>query len=208
MPIVINGSGTITGVSTGGLPDGCVDADTLAGNAVTSAKILDGTIANGDVNDLAASKLTGSLPAGMGGKILQVVNMKTSSEFISSSSTWADSNVTLSITPSATSSTVLILVTLASCGAWANDTHLRARLLRGSTEIHFLESLGGDTDSSAKNYFGSVSGSYLDSPSTTSSTTYKIQGSSVLNVSYAAFNRDNSLGDRGFSSMTLMEIGS
>lgn len=39
MPITINGSaGTITGVSTGGLPDGCVDTDTLANNAVTSAK--------------------------------------------------------------------------------------------------------------------------------------------------------------------------
>ena len=39
MPITINGSaGTITGISTGGLPDGCVDTDTLANNAVTSAK--------------------------------------------------------------------------------------------------------------------------------------------------------------------------
>ena len=39
MPITINGSaGTITGVSTGGLPDGCVDADTIATGAVS--KIL------------------------------------------------------------------------------------------------------------------------------------------------------------------------
>jgi len=39
MPITINGSaGTITGVSTGGLPNGCVDTDTLANNAVTAAK--------------------------------------------------------------------------------------------------------------------------------------------------------------------------
>ena len=39
MPIQINGSaGTITGISTGGLPDGCVDTDTLANNAVTAAK--------------------------------------------------------------------------------------------------------------------------------------------------------------------------
>ena len=30
MPIVLNGSGTISGISTGGLPDGCVDGDTLA----------------------------------------------------------------------------------------------------------------------------------------------------------------------------------
>ena len=38
MPIAINGSGTITGVSVGGLPDGIVDTDMLAANAVTAAK--------------------------------------------------------------------------------------------------------------------------------------------------------------------------
>jgi hypothetical protein len=38
MPIAINGSGTITGLSTGGLPDGSVDTDTLADASVTAAK--------------------------------------------------------------------------------------------------------------------------------------------------------------------------
>ena len=44
MPITINGDGTITGLSVGGLPDGSVDADTLASNAVTSAKLASGAI--------------------------------------------------------------------------------------------------------------------------------------------------------------------
>jgi|TARA_R100000084_G_scaffold36467_1_gene14636 hypothetical protein len=39
MPIAINGSGTVTGISVGGLPDGCVDTDTLA-TSVTRGKIL------------------------------------------------------------------------------------------------------------------------------------------------------------------------
>lgn len=39
MPISINGSGTITGVAVGGLPDGTVDTDMLAANAVTEAKL-------------------------------------------------------------------------------------------------------------------------------------------------------------------------
>tara|TARA_B100001939_G_C16895467_1_gene597387 strand:+ start:449 stop:940 length:492 start_codon:yes stop_codon:yes gene_type:complete len=43
MPISINGSGTITGVSVGGLPDGVVDADTLASSAVTEAKLANDT---------------------------------------------------------------------------------------------------------------------------------------------------------------------
>ena len=38
MPITFNGNGTVTGISVGGLPDGIVDTDTIANNAVTSAK--------------------------------------------------------------------------------------------------------------------------------------------------------------------------
>ena len=38
MPISINGSGTVTGISVGGLPDGIVDTDMIAANAVTLAK--------------------------------------------------------------------------------------------------------------------------------------------------------------------------
>ncbi len=41
MAIVINGSGTITGLSVGGLPDGTVDEGTLASDSVTAAKIPD-----------------------------------------------------------------------------------------------------------------------------------------------------------------------
>jgi len=61
MSIVINGSGTVTGISAGGLPDGSVDADTLAANSVTAAKIVDGTIVDAEVTSLAASKLTGTI---------------------------------------------------------------------------------------------------------------------------------------------------
>ena len=38
MAITINGTGTLTGVSVGGLPDGIVDTDMLAAGAVTAAK--------------------------------------------------------------------------------------------------------------------------------------------------------------------------
>lgn len=39
MPITINGSGAVTGISAGGLPDGCVTTDDLANSAVTTAKL-------------------------------------------------------------------------------------------------------------------------------------------------------------------------
>ena len=44
MPVTINGDGSIVGLAVGGLPDGSVDADTLASNAVTSAKLASGAI--------------------------------------------------------------------------------------------------------------------------------------------------------------------
>jgi hypothetical protein len=50
MPVAINGDGTITGLNSGGLPDGSVTNDDLAG-AIASAKIT----------DLDAAKLTGTI---------------------------------------------------------------------------------------------------------------------------------------------------
>ena len=186
MPIVINGSGSITGVSTGGLPDGCVDADTLAGNAVTSAKILDGTIANGDVNDLAASKLTGALPAidgssltnlPAGGKVLQVVNYLHNSSGTSSTSTttWADTGLTATITPSSASSKILVFVAHGGCGKQSGNSRLMLQLLRGSTVVSDIENICAYDNASGDNAVGTVSCNYLDSPNTTSAVTYKTQ---------------------------------
>jgi len=39
MPITINGTGTVTGISAGGLPDGVITTDDIAANAVTFGKI-------------------------------------------------------------------------------------------------------------------------------------------------------------------------
>ena len=44
MAITINGNGTVTGISVGGLPDGIVDTDMLAASAVSTAKIADDAV--------------------------------------------------------------------------------------------------------------------------------------------------------------------
>ena len=44
MPVTINGDGTISGLAVGGLPDGSVDADTIAANAVTTTKIANSAV--------------------------------------------------------------------------------------------------------------------------------------------------------------------
>ena len=56
MPITINGSGTVTGVSVGGLPDGIVDADMLASNSVQTAKIVDNAVVDSKVTLSGAAK--------------------------------------------------------------------------------------------------------------------------------------------------------
>ncbi len=66
MAIVINGSGTITGVSAGGLPDGSVDSDTLA-TGIDVTKLADGTITNSElqyINSLSSNAQTQISAAG------------------------------------------------------------------------------------------------------------------------------------------------
>ena len=80
MAITINGSGTISGISVGGLPDSIVDAGTLATNSVTNVKIIDGAV---DAAALATNSVDSAelingavdaahLASGVGGKVLQV----------------------------------------------------------------------------------------------------------------------------------------
>ena len=50
MPVVIHGGGTIEGIAVGGLPDAIVDADVLAANSVTSAKIVGSAVTTGKIS--------------------------------------------------------------------------------------------------------------------------------------------------------------
>jgi len=56
MAIVINGSGTVTGLSVGGLPDGTVDAGTLATNSVDSAELVDGAVDDSHMASISGRK--------------------------------------------------------------------------------------------------------------------------------------------------------
>jgi len=64
MAVVINGSGTVTGLAVGGLPDGIVDAGTLATNSVDSAELIDGAV---DASHLAGGDNTPAFSAYLGG---------------------------------------------------------------------------------------------------------------------------------------------
>ena len=191
MPISINGTGTITGISAGGLPDACVTAADLASGAARS-----------------------NFGAGC---ILQVAQgIETSVQNSLSSTTFADiPNITATITPTSTSSKILVMVSLYG-GATSN---CGVRLMRGSTPIAVNTNSpsgsrrvasAGDFYANSQNTGCTISITFLDSPATTSATTYKMQYITTagyplcLNSNYS--DADAAYVTRGVSTITLMEI--
>ena len=152
MTVQINGSGTITGISVGGLPDGIVDTDMIANNAVTNAKA------------------TGIA----GGKVLQVIESSSNTTVTTSSNSNEELDLlTISITPASSSNKVLIFATFTGQATQgSNNSKGYIRVYRGTssgTQIMSLKlgsSDGGGTDSL------NMTGTRLDTPSTTSAQTY------------------------------------
>lgn len=112
-----------------------------------------------------------------GGKIVQVVYGNTTTATSSSSSTYADTNLTATITPTSASNNVLVLVSQNSLQRTAASAAagIAIRLFRGATNIAQVLSEGAYTNSALVQNIGSASIMLLDSPATTSATTYKTQ---------------------------------
>tara|TARA_R100001086_G_scaffold144727_1_gene76368 strand:- start:292 stop:816 length:525 start_codon:yes stop_codon:yes gene_type:complete len=143
------------------------------------------------------------------GKVLQVVEATNNTEATSTSTSYADTGLTANITPSSTSNKILVLVnvTLASNigQELANQCDLGGlKLVRGSTDI-----LDPVADKRIGVYVGSsdpvstyvIPLSKLDSPSSTSAVTYKVQYASRNSGKSVRFN-----GYSGTSTIQLMEI--
>ena len=137
------------------------------------------------------------------GNVIQVVNATYGTIQTTSSSTFTDTGLTATITPSSSSSKILVIVNQCGVRKDTGNTGVGLRLLRGSTVILKFEDAAGNTDSSAQNFIGSVSTSYLDSPATTSATTYKTQFNSWANIANA---RVQVFDGATASTITLLEI--
>ena len=163
-----------------------------------------------------------AFPNGGAGKILQVVSTTktdTSSFTSNGTDTFVDlSGMSVSITPTAASSKILIQFDV-SVAVGTGTVHVR--LVRGSTPIAVGDSASNRLQSTvARRSMSSVYGlectpmsmSFLDSPNTTSATTYKLQGTagSSYNATYYV-NRSDSDTDADYaarvaSSITVMEV--
>jgi hypothetical protein len=147
-------------------------------------------------------------PAGGGGKVLQVVQGTLTAYVSTNSTSYATTGLTQSITPSSATSKVLVMVNLSSAVKNSGNaaTALQVKLLRGATEISFAGDNIGHTAVNDKNNFGSVAFTYLDTPSTTSATTYVVHFASKTSGQEVGIN-DYSASNTAVSSIVLLEIG-
>jgi hypothetical protein len=161
MPILINGTGTITGVGTTGISS----APRFPGN------------------------------------IIQVVNGTYSTATTNSTTTFADTGLTTSITPTSATSKILVLVNHSGTGKFNANLGVNLALLRGATTIITFEKDAGYTNNTTPNYVAGAVTCYLDSPATTSSTTYKTQFASSTAGATAYVQLSGST-----STITLLEV--
>ena len=146
-------------------------------------------------------------PAGGGGKVLQVVSASTTTSTTISTSTYTDTTITATITPTLATSKILVII---SASSQTNKTSSgaiiasKARVLRGATSIfesnRYTVFEGATVTTLELGYQGGIT--YLDSPATTSATTYKMQAGVVTGAQIVFQNAGNNQ-----STITLLEIG-
>ncbi len=194
-------------------------AVTGSGLTMATARILGrSTASTGAIEEISiGSGLTlsgGTLSAtGTGGKILQVVQA-TKTDTASVTGTSFSSVFTASITPSANTSKVLVLVSLNVGGATNNWPLIR--LTRSGSTLLQGDAAGNrvrvTTVCGAPNSSASVAASvtYLDSPASTSSQTYEIemasQSTGAVYLNRSSTDTDTTAFQRGASTITLMEV--
>ena len=198
MPITLNGSGTVTGISVGGLPDGIVDTDMIAADAVTAPKRGAGAII----------------------QVVQAVKTDVSSwSFETSNANFKETGLQATITPTKASNIILIWAS-GMYGGTVAEENTYWTISRSSDGNYFQV---GDTSGSRTRV---TTGSYINSTSrpetfscfaidtthnTTSANTYKLlsNGNNSSGTGYLNRTGDNSDGffrPRGTSTLILQEI--
>lgn len=183
----------------------------ITDSVVTSAKIVDGTIAIADLSATGTPSSTtflrgdntwGSAGA-TAGQVIQVVSATDSTERSTTSSSFVTASNTLSvtITPSSTSNKIFLIFDGFVGNTSANDSDTYATIFRGATDLGAASNKGLTTHRISYDTAPTMGGmSYLDSPSTTSATTYQV----YIRQSTSGTVKLNATGTK--SSLTAFEI--
>jgi hypothetical protein len=219
--------GWVTPDDTSLVKDGAAAIRTLGSSVDTTTKALNPSTTLGDIEFRSATANTntrlgigssgnvltvaGGVPtwaapaAGGGGKVLQVVNASTGTQVTNSTTTHADTTLTASITPTLNTSKILVLVSQNGIGKSAGNASnaCDVKLLRGATFLTGITA-AAETQTALQLNVGGIGFCYLDSPATTSSTTYKTTFANINGSAYAAV--QFAYGTT-YSNITLLEIG-
>ena len=197
MPININGSGTITGITAGGLPDNSITTNDIADDAVTTAKIPDNAVTTDKIPDsavtdakivaLTSSKLSGALPAIDGSALTGISSIgtivKIAADEITGTATgsggFSNTGLEVTITPAATANKILLFTT----GVIGTDKNTVAvRFTENNAAVGIGDPSGSRTRTSFKirgpsdnNHSSLFAGSCILSPNSTSALTYRVQ---------------------------------
>jgi hypothetical protein len=133
------------------------------------------------------------------GSVLQVVQGTTSTQVTSSSSSPISSGLTASITPRATSNKILVMVSSPYRRSGGTVSGIALWLYRGGSSIYQPMTNMGYSNPSSADISWLIAFNYLDSPSTTSSTTYTVYFAANAGTSYAQVDSNN-------ATIILMEI--
>lgn len=191
------------------------------GRAVGTINPASGSVGVGELSATgtkdATTFLRGDNTFASSGKILQVVQTTKTDAFTTTSASFTDlTGLSVAITPSSTSNKVLVMVS-SNAANISGGYNTLMKIVRGSTDIFVGDSAGIRPQATAQyrdnttNAAGTLTFSFLDSPSTTSATTYKVQvktqtgGTSAINRTSA----DSNTGEIGrtASSIIAMEVG-
>jgi hypothetical protein len=149
-----------------------------------------------------------TFPSGSGtqaaqSKVLQVVNATTSTSTSNTTTTFSDTTLTATITPLFATSKILVIAAVNGIekGSGNSGNACALKLVRNSTDLITFNRYAGYTNSLLGLIVPSGVTNYLDSPATTSATTYKCQFKNEVAASYVYVQANNDV-----STITLMEI--
>ena len=135
---------------------------------------------------------------------MQIVHAGTSTELYLDTNSETDTGLTGTITPTLSTSTILVFASISGLNNSCNNdtvTWGALKLYRGATMIKQMENRS--PQSAVNVTMGSSAVSYLDSPATTSATTYKVTAQRSSGTSVLRYQHNGNT----YSSITLMEIG-
>jgi len=181
----------LTSAVTGTLPTG------NGGTGSTAATLPASLINNTSIGNIT------SLPSGVGGKVSQIVQAVNSTTFTSTSSSYSACGDQIAITPSASSSKILLMHSAPSQLYVDNTTNMaHIALFRDSTNITTLGHNNSYASYDKTNYKEGSGIMFLDSPSSTSELTYHMEFKSRLSNSSSI---NNTSGDDD-SELVVMEV--